>query len=227
MTERVLPENLDLTYPSKDEWGQFFVIRALQAQGVARLKDIVDFMETVDKKFLQQCTKNLAHDGKIATIKIKGLQEDYYALPESLNRPDTIESNVHILSPFDNSAISRDRLKRLFNFEYTLECYVPPAKRTFGYFALPVLYGDEFVGKIDAKANRPQRELLIKNFVLDKNIAQPDKFFENLARKLLDFSLFNQCDQIRLLKTDEPSKTLAQAIERESYRFPERQLENP
>lgn len=221
LTERVLPENLNLTYPSKDEWAQFFIMRALQSQGVAREKDIIDHMETVDKKFLAKRVKDMAQDGKIETFNIEGLEENYYALPESLNSSNNKESNVHILSHFDNAAISRDRLKRLFHFNYTLECYVPPAKRTFGYFALPVLFGDDFVGKIDAKANRSQRTLLINNFIMDHIIKHQDDFFAKLARKLLDFSQFNGCNSIRFLKTDEPSKTLARFIKHESSRFPE------
>ncbi|MFL1454263.1 DNA glycosylase AlkZ-like family protein [Marinobacter sp. GN3S48] len=58
-----------------------------------------------------------------------------------------------ILSPFDNSVIQRERLKALFQYDYQLECYVPAAKRQYGYFCLPLLYRDEFIGRMDCKAH--------------------------------------------------------------------------
>jgi uncharacterized protein YcaQ len=59
-----------------------------------------------------------------------------------------------LVSPFDRLVFDRDRLRDLFGFEYILEMYKPAAKRRWGYFALPILHGDRFVGKLDAKADR-------------------------------------------------------------------------
>ncbi len=74
------------------------------------------------------------------------------------------EGRVWLLSPFDPLVIQRKKLKQFFNFEYTLECYVPEKKRKYGYYVLPILIDDVFVGRIDLKANRQKKKLEIKSW---------------------------------------------------------------
>jgi len=88
---------------------------------------------------------------------------------------------LHILSPFDNAVVQRDRVKRLFDVDYALECYLPAAKRRFGYFALPVLWGDEFAARLDAKAERKGRRLVVKNFALEEGFEPSAEFRDALG----------------------------------------------
>ena len=71
---------------------------------------------------------------------------------------------VHILSPFDPLIIQRKRLQLFFGYEHRFEAYVPKEKRVFGYFALPVLVGDEIVAAIDLKTDRQQQKLLVQKW---------------------------------------------------------------
>jgi len=71
---------------------------------------------------------------------------------------------VHILSPFDPLIIQRKRLRLLFGYDHVFEAYVPKAKRRFGYFALPVLVGDEIVAAIDLKTDRERGKLLTQKW---------------------------------------------------------------
>jgi len=71
---------------------------------------------------------------------------------------------VHILSPFDPLIIQRKRLKLLFGYDHVFEAYVPKPKRQFGYFALPVLVGDEIVAAVDLKTDRQNKKLLIQQW---------------------------------------------------------------
>ena len=75
-----------------------------------------------------------------------------------------IDERVHILSPFDPLIIQRKRLKLFFDYEHRFEAYVPKPKRVFGYFALPVLVGDEIVAAIDLKTDREARKLLVQKW---------------------------------------------------------------
>lgn len=74
------------------------------------------------------------------------------------------EPMIHILSPFDPLIIQRKRLHLFFGYEHRFEAYVPPAKRVLGYFALPVLAGDQIVAAIDLKTDRQARKLLVQKW---------------------------------------------------------------
>ena len=127
----------------------------------------------------------------------------YYALKYQLESGLSLKKaspKVHLLSPFDNFIIQRDRIKELFGFDYALECYVTPKKRKFGYFALPILWGERFAGKLDPKSDRKNKTLLIQNLEFEKDLANFDRFLPQFARKLYDFAKFNQCDKIFLNK---------------------------
>jgi uncharacterized protein YcaQ len=73
--------------------------------------------------------------------------------PSNTAVTDVVEGRTALMSPFDRLVYDRRRAEELFDFEYTLEMYKPADKRRWGYFALPVLHGDQLVGKVDAAAD--------------------------------------------------------------------------
>ena len=87
-------------------------------------------------------------------------------------------------------------MEELFDFSYTLECYVPGPKRQVGYFALPLLYGDRFVGKIDLKADRKRKVLMIQNLVWEPKLRQQEKMEGLLEKSLAKFAAFNGCEMV-------------------------------
>lgn len=88
-------------------------------------------------------------------VEVEGVDGEWRADPELLERADdAFEPRTALLSPFDMLIADRKRLLDLFDHEYVLEMYKPKAQRRWGYFALPILHGDRFVGKLDAKADR-------------------------------------------------------------------------
>jgi uncharacterized protein YcaQ len=90
-------------------------------------------------------------------VQVEGLDGEWRVDSALLERADEeFEPRTALLSPFDAIAADRPRLLDLFDYEYMLEMYKPKGKRRWGYFALPILHGERFVGKLDAKADRKQ-----------------------------------------------------------------------
>ena len=83
---------------------------------------------------------------------VEGVKGEWRVDPRYLRAG--FKGRTALLSPFDRLIHDRVRAEELFEFEYTLEMYKPAAKRRWGYFALPILYGDRLVGKLDAAADR-------------------------------------------------------------------------
>jgi len=140
---------------------------------------------------------------EIEANEIKDLEgEIYFSLSNTLSdfSNKKIKKQIHILSPFDNVLIQRKRVKDIFDFEYLLECYVPAAKRKVGYFSLPLLYGSEFVGQIDLKADRKKKQLLVRNLVWENHVKKSDTMLNAFRKKLNQLMQFNNCEEIILEK---------------------------
>lgn len=114
--------------------------RRLSALGIARAKGTKMPGEPVD----------VGAAGEPATVD--GVTGEWRVDPAQLGQP--FEGRVALLSPFDRLVYDRKRLTEIFEFEYHLEMYKPAAARRWGYYALPILYDDRFVGKVDARADR-------------------------------------------------------------------------
>ena len=109
------------------------------------------------------------------------------------------------MSVFDNAVIQRDRLSSLFGFDYQIECYVPAAKRRYGYFSLPLLYRDHFVGRMDAKAHRQTGVLEIRQLHLDDHPFDTDAVIDALVKALDEFRVFQGCWRVEL-KSEVPDE---------------------
>ena len=83
---------------------------------------------------------------------VEGVRGAWRVDPAQLGQP--FAGRAALLSPFDRLLHDRKRMKEVFEFDYLLEMYKPAAQRRWGYYALPILYGDRLVGKLDARADR-------------------------------------------------------------------------
>lgn len=114
-------------------------------------------------------------------------------------------SEIKLLSPFDNSLIHRDRFKQLFNFDFRLECYLPKEKRQYGYFCLPILYGNIFIGRVDCKAHRSIKKFELINMHIENTNIDIESWIGVFTEAIERFAHFNGCDSIILTKVS-PSK---------------------
>ncbi len=197
LPERVLPADIDTREPSAAEVRRFELFSALRAHGLLAEGDLRRPVR--DRAGLGRVLDELAAAGEIVPVEVEGLNGlRHFALPETLAQMATDPSpeDVHLLSPFDNLIIDRDRLARLFGFEYTIECYLPAEKRRYGYFNLPILWGDRFAGRLDPKAERKSRTLQVRGLTLEPDVAAEERLYPALAARLRQYAAFNGCDEV-------------------------------
>ncbi|WP_241292304.1 winged helix-turn-helix domain-containing protein [Microbulbifer celer] len=156
LPERLLPSDVVTTAASEAEYGEHLVRTFLRAQGVGRAEE-AGYLRRQEKGLVKAAVNRMLASGELTPV------DGELMLTEDLGvDPPPPPRRVRLLSPFDPLVLQRKRLKRLFGFDYQLECYVPATKRRFGYFCLPILYRDTFAGVVDLKADREAGLLRVK-----------------------------------------------------------------
>ena len=105
-------------------------------------------------------------------------------ITQRLEQAKTPTSRLRILSPFDPAIRDRKRLQYLFGFEYTVEMFVPAAKRRWGYYVYPLLEGNRFVGRIEVKANRKKQVLDVLQLWVEPGVEWPQSRQNKLNAEL-------------------------------------------
>ncbi|WP_111707273.1 winged helix-turn-helix domain-containing protein [Lutibacter citreus] len=200
LTERILPNTINTSTPSSNEYARFIITRYLKANGIGQALQIAYLLKNT-KPLVSKTLQEMILNGELIQITIK--DSVYYTLPSTLqllNTPLKI-NKLKILSPFDNLLIQRKRTKELFNFDYLLECYVPAAKRKFGYFTLPILWNGKLAARMDCKADRKTSTLNIYQLSIEPWLNITAAFVNAFQKELIPFSQFNNCTKIVLHKT--------------------------
>jgi uncharacterized protein YcaQ len=143
----------------------YLLDRALRSQGIVSLESVC-YLDAPRKPAIRRLIEARVRRKELVPVEIEGAGKlQHWARPETLDgAPAPAEDLIHILSPFDPLVHQRKRLQLFFDYEHRFEAYVPKEKRLFGYFALPVLVGDEIVAAIDLKTDREQRKLLVQQW---------------------------------------------------------------
>jgi|SRR5215813_2236370 len=143
----------------------YLLDRALRSRGIVSL-DSACYHDAGRKPAMRRLIETRVRRGELLPVVIAGVGKwQHWAPPQLLDAafapaPDL----VHILSPFDPLIHHRQRLALFFGYEHLFEAYVPEAKRKLGYFALPVLIGDEIAAAIDLKTDRERGKLLVQQW---------------------------------------------------------------
>ena len=143
----------------------YMLDRALRSQGIVSL-DSICHLDAARKAPIRRLIEARMRRGNLVAVSIEGhAKAEHWAEPQTVDAtPASAEALVHILSPFDPLIIQRKRLQLLFDYDHRFEAYVPKEKRVLGYFALPVLVGDEIIAAIDLKTDRKEHALLIQSW---------------------------------------------------------------
>jgi hypothetical protein len=167
LSERCLPDWTPREKLSEQEVVRRATQKSLRALGAATPQHINQHFTRKRYPHLKETLHALQAEEVIERIHVAGDKGEWYIHAEDAPLLDRLERNefaferTTLLSPFDNLICDRARTAKLFNFDFRIEIYTPQHKRQYGYYVLPILHGDQLIGRIDPKMNREHGRLHI------------------------------------------------------------------
>ncbi|MBU2934577.1 MULTISPECIES: winged helix-turn-helix domain-containing protein [Pacificibacter] len=192
LAENVFPA--DLRTQKLDDLEQIdgLCAMALDRIGMGSLTEIRKFWDATEVKEVSHWAKR--QGGDLVPVEVQAFDGSWsksFTRADIEQRLDALEPpapRLRILSPFDPAIRDRTRLKRLFGFDYTVEMFVPAAKRIWGYYVYPVLEGDRFVGRIEAKGDRKNGVLNVLNYWMEPDVNSTKARIKKLDAELGRFA---------------------------------------
>jgi uncharacterized protein YcaQ len=177
----------------------YLLDRGLRSQGLVSL-DSICHLDAPNKKGVRKEIDRRVRRGELVPVALEGAgKQEHWAAPETLEtKREETPPLVHILSPFDPLIIQRKRTQLIFDYTHLFEAYVPKSKRKFGYFALPVLVGEDIVAALDLKTDRQKRKLLMRKWTW----VGPGKKARGEARAALKRRIEDELDRFETFQLD-------------------------
>ena len=157
-SERLIPPEYHRRIVSREEAQRELVRIAARAHGVATAADLADYFR-LRVGDVQPRVAELIESGELREVAVEGWRGPAY-LQRDARLPRRVEA-TSLISPFDPLVWTRKRTERLFGFEYRFEIFIPREQRRWGCYVLPFLQGERLVARVDLKADRPGRRLLV------------------------------------------------------------------
>jgi uncharacterized protein YcaQ len=209
LPERHLPaEVLAVPTPEVEEAQRELLRRAARHLAVATLGDLADY-HRMRNPIARPRVAELVEAGELEEVCVEGWHEPAYLSPHA-RRPRR-PSITTLVSPFDPIMWRRARVERLFGFHYRIEIYVPAAKRRWGYYVLPFLHEDRFRARVDLKADRGARRLLVRAAWLEPGEHAP-AVAEALGAELDAFAAWQELEAIEVSAHGDLAPALAAAL---------------
>jgi uncharacterized protein YcaQ len=181
---------------------------AARAHGVGTAGDLADYYRMPIGQARPRLAELVAAR-ELREVRVEGWRELAYLHPAA-RLPGRIDGRA-LLSPFDPVVWYRPRAARLFGFDYRIEIFVPQAKRRWGYYVLPFLLGDRLVARVDLKADRRERRLLVLAAYLEPD-AEPGTVAGALAAELRTLAGWLGLDSVAVGRRGGFARSLAGAV---------------
>ena len=191
-------------FRSEDEFLAWRVLRRIGAVGLLWDKNStallgIDINAEKRKKILEDLTRS----GKILQVAVEGIKQPFYYRSEDeplmkAIREGTadLKPRMSFIAPLDPLMWDKALILALFDFRYSWEIYTPQVKRQYGYYTLPVVFGDRFVGRIEAVPDRNTGVLEVRGLWLEPGVRKTVKLTRSLERTLAGFAKFNGCTSV-------------------------------
>lgn len=190
----LVPAETDLTMPGASEFARFIIRRTLGALGISSVQEMAWRARRVKGHLVKTELAQMVQSGEVKMVSVEHVKGPLYML--ATQKTDVaLQETVFILSPFDILNVFRHRLQDFFAFDYQIECFVPAAKRLYGYFSLPILAGETFIARMDAKADRKAKVLMVHHIHFEA-VEVSEALLQKFIVSLKAFVAFNQCHDI-------------------------------
>lgn len=183
-----------------------FIVESVRALGIAQARWMADYFR-LKPAVTDAELEPLVREGMLRKVEVKGWAAPGYVDASndealaSAAKGGLRATHTTLLSPFDPVVWDRARAQALFNFEYTIECYVPASKRMFGYYVLPILHRGKLVGRLDAKAHRAEGIFEIHCIYLEPGVEPTDVMLDEVARAIAMTAQWHGTPQVQLRRT--------------------------
>lgn len=188
-------------YPDELDHQKWRVLRRIGAVGLLWNKPSDAWLNIWGLKAAErnEIFRQLLADEKILEIIVEGIKDKLYCLSDDRGLLETVlqepglKARCELIAPLDNMLWDRRLIKALFDFDYKWEIYTPEIQRKYGYYILPLLYGDRFIGRVEAICDRKAKTLVVKNIWYENGIRHTKKLQTAIDNCICRFARFNGC----------------------------------
>ena len=189
---------------SEEDFSAWRVLRRIGAVGLLWDKNSPAYLgipiKAAERKSI---LARLTEEGRIRPVKVEGFPQSFYYRTEDdelmqqvLAGQADLKPRMVFLAPLDPFLWDKALIRALWGFQYAWEIYTPAAKRQYGYYTLPILYGEKFVGRIEALPDRKEGVLAVKGLWWEPGIKPSQKMKAALEKTLRSFGAFNDCQTV-------------------------------
>ncbi len=187
-----------------EEFTAWRVLRRIGAVGLLWDKNSTAFLGIdINAEKRKQILESLTLQGKICPVAVQGIKKTFYYRSEDdplmasiVDESADLKPRMSFIALLDPLMWDKSLISALWDYQYSWEIYTPAVKRKFGYYTLPILYGDRFVGRIEAAPDRRKRVLEVKGLWWEPGIRQTKKLSKELEKTLICFARFNDCESV-------------------------------
>jgi len=197
LADEFLPSSVDRSKLTEEEFEHEAAQRALRALGTAFEREIYLYFPRDRYRNLKKTLENLEREGRIHRVHVEGLgrKGEQYVHDQDLRLLESTDSEeserrIRLIAPFDTLLCDLARTKRLFEFEYTHENYLPASKRKFGTFVHPLLWGDRLIGRVDLRMDREKEKLNVVSVHAEPGAPGGREVSSKIAETLEQFGEF-------------------------------------
>ena len=221
LIERLLPEDIFAQtdpHTSTEKYQDWHIHRRIGTLGLAPAQSGDFWLGILGVKSPERnaAIKRLTKRGEVLPIQIQDLDgQNFYIRIQDVPTLERIQNDhtpapaAAFIAPLDNLIWNRKLIQGIFDFAYTWEVYKPKSQRQYGYYVLPVIYGDRFIARLDPSYDKKERILTVNNWWWEERV-DPDKtMFSSLRDCLLHFAAYLEADQVRLGKQAEDENSLS------------------